>query len=147
VSTALFARTTARARRAAPSGPSFAQKAPSTQGVCLSRPDGSAETCTVISTAPGAACVPGANFGCRRDDETCNATTSLCTKRAALGAACATDGDCVGYGYCDTAAGTCTARPGLGQPCDNTTHVWCLGSLTCANGTCVEPTPGVACMP
>ena len=97
--------------------------------VCLYRPDGSGETCTVISTEPGAACVPGANFGCGRDDETCDATTSLCTKRAAPGGACQTYGDCVGYAYCDTAAGTCKARVALGQACDVSTGVECVGGL------------------
>lgn len=115
--------------------------------VCLYRPDGSPETCTVISSEPGAACAPGANFGCGREDETCNATTSLCTKRAAVGAACASSADCVGYAYCDTTVGTCKARPTLGQACDNNTGAWCVGSLTCPNGVCVAPTPGTACVP
>ena len=115
--------------------------------VCLYRPDGSGETCTVISTEPGAACVPGANFGCGRDDETCDATTSLCTKRAAPGGACQTYGDCVGYAYCDTAAGTCKARVALGQACDVSTGVECVGGLICPNGVCEAPAPGVACVP
>jgi hypothetical protein len=115
--------------------------------VCLSRPDGSSETCTVISTEPGAACVPGANFGCGRADESCNAATSLCTKRALPGGACQTDGDCVGYAYCDSAAAACKARPSLGQPCDFTNHIWCVGDLVCPNGVCAEPAPGTACVP
>jgi hypothetical protein len=115
--------------------------------VCLYRPDGSGETCTVISTEPGAACIPGANFGCGRADETCNATTSLCTKRAAPGAPCQTYGDCVGYAYCDAAVGTCKLRPTLGQACDNNTDAWCVGGLICPNGVCAEPAPGAACVP
>jgi hypothetical protein len=114
--------------------------------VCLYLPDGT-ETCTVISSEPGAACVPGANFGCGRQDETCNAVTSLCTKLAAVGASCQTTDDCVRYAYCDTAAGTCKARPTLGQACDNTTAVGCVGGLICPNGVCAEPAPGVACVP
>ena len=110
--------------------------------VCLYRPDGSGETCTVISTEPGAACVPGANFGCGRDDETCDATTSLCTKRAAPGGACQTYGDCVGYAYCDTAAGTCKARVALGQACDVSTGVECVGGLICPNRFARRPRPG-----
>lgn len=115
--------------------------------VCLYHPDGSPETCTVISTAPGAACDPGANFGCGREDETCNATTLRCTKRALPGAACDGYDDCVGYATCDTAAGTCKVRPKLGEACDNNAQIWCLGSLACVNGVCAEPTLGPACVP
>jgi hypothetical protein len=115
--------------------------------VCLYRPDGSGETCTVISTEPGAPCVPGANFGCGREDETCNATTSLCTKVAPPGGACTTDADCVSYADCDVAAGTCKARPTVGQACDNTTGVYCVGGLTCSNNVCAERAAGVACAP
>jgi hypothetical protein len=115
--------------------------------VCLYRPDGSGETCTVISTAPGAACVPGANFGCGRDDEICDATTSLCTKHALPGAACQTWEDCVGYAYCDTAAGTCKARPALGQACDVSAEIVCVGGLACANGVCTNPALGAVCAP
>ena len=116
--------------------------------VCLRYPDGSSQTCTVISSESGAACVPGANFGCGRADETCDATTSRCTKLAALGAACQTNEDCVGYAYCDAAAGACKARPTLGQACDAiSAGVYCAGSLICPNGVCVEPAPGAVCVP
>jgi hypothetical protein len=114
--------------------------------VCLYLPDGSSETCTVISSEPGAACVPGANYGCGRADETCNATASRCTKLAAPGANCQDSKDCVSYAYCDDAAGTCKARPALGQACDNAASVYCVGGLMCRNGTCVEPTAGTACV-
>ena len=110
--------------------------------VCLYRPDGSGETCTVISSEPGAACVPGANFGCGRDDETCNATTSLCTKRAAPGGACQTYGDCVGYAYCDTAAGTCKARVALGQACDVRRASSALAGSSARTGFARRPRPG-----
>jgi hypothetical protein len=115
--------------------------------VCLYPLDGSGGTCTVISTAPGAACIPNGNYGCGREDETCNATTSLCTKVVPPGAACQSSSDCVSYAYCDTAAGTCKARPKLGEACSNSTGAYCIGSLSCPNGVCVEPAPGVACVP
>ena len=113
--------------------------------VCLFLPDG--ETCTVISTAPGAACFPGANYGCGRDDETCNATTSICTKRAPVGSACQSSSDCVGFAYCDVNAGTCKARPTVGQACDYATGTYCLGDLSCSNGVCATPAVGTACEP
>jgi hypothetical protein len=113
---------------------------------CLYRSDGS-ETCTIISTAPGAACDPGSNFGCGREDETCNPTTSTCTQRALPGAACEGYGDCVGYATCDTASGTCKPSPKLGEPCDNNNGVFCVGGLICPNGVCAAPTAGTACVP
>jgi len=137
---------TCTARRAAGAACQGARDECLDPAVCLSLPGGS-ETCTVISTQPGAACVPGANFGCARQDEICNATTSLCTKRGLPGAACTTYGDCVGYAYCDTAAGTCTLSPTVGQACDVNNGVFCLGGLSCQNGVCSEPTVGMACVP
>jgi hypothetical protein len=138
---------TCMARRPVGAGCSGAPDECLDPAVCLYRPDGSGETCTVISTAPGAACVPGANFGCGREDETCNATTSLCTKRATPGAACQSTDDCVLYAYCDTAAGTCKARPTLGQACDNNAGIGCAGGLICPSGVCAAPPTATACVP
>jgi hypothetical protein len=80
--------------------------------VCLYPLGGSSGTCTVISSAPGAACIPGANFGCGRADEICDAATSRCKKVASIGAACAETYECGGYADC--AARTCPARPARG---------------------------------
>jgi len=114
---------------------------------CVDRPDGSGRVCTLRPTEPGAACIPNLNELCARDDERCNAATSLCTKVAPLGAACQGSNDCVGYAYCDMTTGTCAARPTVGQACDYNTGVYCLGDIPCSNNVCTAPTPGVACVP
>ncbi len=112
--------------------------------VCLRNPDDGSEICTVISTVVGAPCLPGANFGCGRSDEHCNATTRTCTKRAQPGAPCQEDADCVGYASC--VAGICKTRPTLGQPCDGSTGIYCQGGLICPAGVCAAPVTATACV-
>lgn len=111
--------------------------------VCLAIPGGT-ETCTILPTSRGAPCEPGANYGCGRVDERCDAASRTCVPLSAPGSPCETIGDCVGYAYCD--AGACKIRPTIGQPCAMPIEIQCMGSLVCPAGVCAAPTPGPACL-
>ena len=102
--------------------------------VCLQAPDGSSETCTVLSAAAGAPCIPGANFDCGRSDERCAPATMRCIKLTPLGGACDVKSDCIAYSNC--VAGICQVEPAAGEPCDFAANLYCQGDLTCNAGVC-----------
>jgi hypothetical protein len=70
---------------------------------------------------------------CDRVDNYCDGTTSTCTPKRAVGAAC-TQFECLDLAAC--VAGTCQARPGLGEACAATSAgPLCLADTYCDSAT------------
>jgi hypothetical protein len=104
------------------------------QGFCV-KPPTTGQTCT----APGT---------CDLRTDFCDATTSKCRARIAVGGACDSttlDDGCVGFAFCDQATSKCVAKASVGESCDPTTGSGCLDNFTCdANFVCqASPSPPV----
>jgi hypothetical protein len=100
--------------------------------------------------ATGAACNLTDLLPCADGRDYCDTGTKVCTRNAAVGAACDSDGTgngagCVGYADCDT-TNLCVARLKAGASCSDTTGPACLGSLSCTNSSCALPPAGMTCM-
>jgi hypothetical protein len=90
--------------------------------------------------AEGAYCLDIAR--CDAAVDYCDADTSQCSRRIAIGAPCPNGTGCVGYGFCDAATRTCVPRGGAGAPCNGSSE--CLAAFTCASGACAA-SPATAC--
>jgi hypothetical protein len=100
-------------------------------GTCT-KPPGEGETCTISGT-------------CDLRTDFCDAVTSKCTPRIAVGSPCdpaSLEDGCVGYGICDQTTVTCRARGRDGEDCNPATSSGaCLETLGCdaTSLTCMLP--------
>lgn len=135
---------------------------PATMGTCQPRVEESGACASGVDCREGLACVPYSDLGiCSRAPATgepcayflspcddsrdhCDRTADACTPGKAIGAACASSFECIGYARCVSA--TCQAMPSaIGASCTGP----CLGALRCgtdrtceappANPNCYEP--------
>ena len=100
------------------------------------------------AVATGARCNTSAGSNsCDDLRDRCDATSSTCVPRGAVGATCDTSMGitCVGYATCT--GGTCVAQPEGGDSCDPAGPA-CYSGLTCDPTTlkCTAPPEGGACM-
>lgn len=99
--------------------------------------------CTTAA-ASGAMCNKDELLPCTDARDYCDPTSMKCTRKVAVGGACPTDVDCVGFATCVNAV--CVAKPSVGDTCVDGQDPACLGTLSCVGGTCTAPAPGTACM-
>jgi hypothetical protein len=90
----------------------------------------------------GEACVVDGGLPCDHQDDYCNTTTMVCTRRGGAGAACTSSNECLDYTECDGTA--CIAQPVSGEACTDVGPS-CLGDLECNAGTCGPPTDQPGC--
>lgn len=95
------------------------------------------------AAASGATCSRMDLIPCADSRDYCDPTMLKCVRDAAVGAACPTGVQCVGYASC--IAGTCVADIPAGGACQVEAGADCAGSLECISGTCVLPPPGMTC--
>ena len=81
---------------------------------------------------------------CADSRDYCDPTMLKCVRDAAVGAACPTGVQCVGFASC--IAGTCVADIAAGGACSVDTGADCAGNLECIGGTCKLPPVGMTCM-
>jgi hypothetical protein len=98
------------------------------------------QSCLAL-VADGATCTTTSQ--CKDIADNCN-SQHVCSKGAAIGAACTSSNDCAPIDRCD-ATSHCAARPVRGEPC--TTTYDCFDDSYCdATGTCAAPIAnGAAC--
>jgi hypothetical protein len=98
------------------------------------------QTCQAL-VADGAACMQTAQ--CEDIADSCN-SQHVCSKGAAVGAACTSSGDCAAIDRCD-ATMHCSARPVRGDPC--TTSLDCFDNSYCdpTNTCAAQLANGAAC--
>lgn len=112
---------------------------------CVIDPVGTTGTCQPPIPS-GAPCDREIYNPCDDMREYCHATTSICSPRAAVGAACDADNECVSYAQCT--GGKCVALPGPGGACGPSIGVPCLGSLQCPTqtNTCEIQSASISCL-
>ena len=100
-----------------------------------SRDTGSATGTCQPPAATGAACNATVTYGsCDDVRDYCDATTSKCTRRGGVGAACdVTTANCLGYATC--LGGTCVAMSTERGACNTADGPNCLGDLECSTTT------------
>lgn len=81
---------------------------------------------------------------CADSRDYCDMTQLKCIPRVAVGAACPTGTQCVGYASC--IAGTCVADIAPGGACQVETGPDCAGNLDCIGGVCALAPDGLTCM-
>ncbi|MDQ3366478.1 MAG: hypothetical protein M3680_13715 [Myxococcota bacterium] len=102
-------------------------------------------TGTCKAAAPtGGSCSRMDLLPCADSREYCDATTSKCIKRVAVGGACGTGISCVGYASCINMV--CVSDLKAGEACQAETGPDCLGDLECIGGTCQIPPVGASCL-
>lgn len=99
-------------------------------GTCK-KPAASKATCSRMDLIP-----------CADSRDYCDATSSTCTRRIAVGGTCSGTLPCVGYASCIN--GACVADIPLGGACTGD-GADCAGDLDCISGTCQVPPAGMVC--
>jgi hypothetical protein len=114
-------------------------------GHCQLTVSGKAGDTPCAGTASGSVVIPAAElpstptaYLCHIEDGVfCGPETRACTATRALGAACATFGECGAGRYCDDASGKCVARLAEGAPC--TVDEQCPSTVCAETNVCAPP--------
>jgi hypothetical protein len=118
-------------------GTMFCNETSSTGGTCY-QPGSEGGTCDpTFNSFVDLECLDARDY--------CDATTSKCVARVAVGGTCSSTILCEGLASCVNAK--CAASLVLGDACDPMNGPYCIDNLSCVNSVCVLSTSGPSCRP